>query len=121
MPHIVVEATSRLATTLDFASLLSDIHQRIADSGDAKLNDFKSRVHVTDRHLAGTDFDAEFLVARLITTNPRPKSTQRAMAQIIHDVMRDAIEREPRPYWWQCCVLIEPFEKADYLKTDSHA
>jgi len=30
-----------------------------------------------------------------------------------------AIEAEPRPYWWQCCVLIEPFDKLDYLKTDS--
>jgi hypothetical protein len=43
------------------------------------------------------------------------------MAQVIHDVLRTAIESEQRPYWWQCCVLIETFDKPDYLKTDSHA
>jgi hypothetical protein len=41
------------------------------------------------------------------------------MAQVVHDVLRAAIECERRPYWWQCCVLIEPFGKQDYLKTDT--
>jgi 5-carboxymethyl-2-hydroxymuconate isomerase len=52
MPHIV-ETTPRLSTTLDFGALFSVIHQWIADNGGrAALNDFKSRVHSTDRHLA---------------------------------------------------------------------
>jgi hypothetical protein len=63
----------------------------------------------------------EFLLARLVTTNPRPKPVQQAMAHMIHHAFRQAIESEPRSYWWQCCVLIEPFERQDYLKTDSRA
>lgn len=119
MPHIVLETTPRLASSLDFETLLAGVHQRIAEGGHAELNDFKSRVHVTDRHLAGEDTKAEFVIAWLVTTNPRPKSVQRAMAQTIHDALRAAIEREPRPYWWQCCVLIKAFRREDYLKTDS--
>jgi hypothetical protein len=92
---------------------------QIAEAGHAELNDFKSRLLVADDYLAGEDSAAEFVVARLVTTNPRPKQVQQAMAQIIHDTLRTAIEAEPRAYWWQCCVLIEPFEKQDYLKTDS--
>ena len=59
------------------------------------------------------------VVARLVTTNPRPKSTQQAMAQVVHDVLRTAIESEQRPYWWHRYVLIEPLDRQDYLKTDS--
>jgi len=120
MPHIVVESTRRLSAAIDFAALFSAVHHRLAADGHAALDDFMSRVHVTDRHLAGDDPDAEFVVAQLVTTNPRPKEAQRAMAAVIHDALRAAIEAEPQPYWWQCCVLIEPFDKVDYLKTDSH-
>jgi 5-carboxymethyl-2-hydroxymuconate isomerase len=120
MPHIVIESTPRLSAAIDFVALFSAVHHRIAADGHAVLDDFKSRVHITNRHLAGDDTEAEFVVARLVTTNPRPKHAQRAMAAVIHDALRAAIEAEPRPYWWQCCVLIEPFDKADYLKTDSH-
>jgi hypothetical protein len=42
------------------------------------------------------------------------------MAAVIHDVLSRAVAAEPRPYWWQCCVLIEAFDKADYFKADSH-
>ncbi len=121
MPHIIVETTPELGRSLDFQGLFGAIHRRIAASGHAKLTDFKSRVLVTEHHLAGGDANAQFLVARLVTTNPRPKSVQQAMAEVIHDAFRDAIASVPRAYWWQCCVLIEPFEKQDYLKTDSHA
>jgi hypothetical protein len=41
------------------------------------------------------------------------------MAVVIHDALRAAIEAAAPSYWWQCCVLFEPFDKADYLKTDS--
>jgi 5-carboxymethyl-2-hydroxymuconate isomerase len=119
MPHIVIEVTPRLSATIDFVALFSAVHQRIAADGHAALDDFKSRVHVCDRHLAGDDPNGEFVVARLVTTNPRPKDAQRAMATMIHDALCAAIEAEPRSYWWQCGVLIEPFDKGDYLKTDS--
>jgi hypothetical protein len=70
------------------------------------------------RHLAGEDAEGEFVVARLVTTNPRQKSTQQAMTQVVHDVLRTAIASEQRPYWRHRYVLIEPFDRQDYLKTD---
>ena len=120
VPHIIVEATPKLAH-LDFVALFTLMHRRIAGNGEAVLDDFKSRVYVTDHHLAGEDRQAEFIVARLVTTNPRPKTEQRAMAQEIHDVLRMAVEKHNPSFWWQVCVLIEPFEKQDYIKTDSKA
>lgn len=121
MPHIIVEATPRLAADIDFLQTFSAIHKKIAAEGYAELDDFKSRLLVSETHLAGNDPVAEFIVARLVTTNPRPKEQQHAMAVIVHDMLHAAIEGKPRSYWWQCCVLIEPFEKQDYIKTNSRA
>ena len=119
MPHISVEVTPRLAEALDFPPLFAAIHRRLAEGGYAKAGDFKSRAHVTAAHLAGEDPEGEFLVARLITTNPRPTEAQHAMCTIVRDVFEAAITAAPRPYWWQCCVLNEPFLRADYFKVDS--
>jgi hypothetical protein len=58
-------------------------------------------------------------VARLVTTNPRPKEKQPAMVAVIHEAPCAAIEAAAPPYWRQCCVLFEPLDTADYLKTDS--
>lgn len=42
------------------------------------------------------------------------------MAAVVHDTLSQTIAAEKQPYWWQCCILIEAFEKADHLKTESH-
>lgn len=119
MPHIIVEVTPGLAESINFVPVFLAIHQRISGVGEAALDDFKSRLHVADQCLAGADREAEFVVARLVTTRPRTKAMQQDMARVVHDILRDAIEAEPRPYWWQCCVLVETFDLADYIKTDS--
>jgi hypothetical protein len=41
------------------------------------------------------------------------------MVALIHDARCAAIEAAAPSYWWQCCVLFEPFDTADYRKTDS--
>jgi hypothetical protein len=82
--------TPRLSATRDFRALFANIH----------------------RPLAGDDPEGEFLVARLVTTRPRPPDVQHAMAQTWTDMLTAAIEAQLRPYWWQCRVLNEPFAHA---------
>ncbi|MGY2200620.1 5-carboxymethyl-2-hydroxymuconate Delta-isomerase [Pseudomonas gingeri] len=119
MPHIVVESTAGLLSRLDFVQIMHTIHIDLAATGHAQLGDFKSRVHACHAALAGNDPNAEFVIARLITTNPRPREVQRQMAQIIHDRLVAAINAFDSPFWWQCCVFIESAERSSYLKTDS--
>ncbi len=119
MPHIVVEATSRLRAAIDFKDVFAKIHSQLSERSYARLQDLKSRVLSADLHLAGDDPDGEFLVVRLITTNPRPKETEQAMAQIVHDALREALIAASPPFWWQCCVLIETFDRQDYIRSDS--
>lgn len=122
MPHIVIEATEPLARRMDFPALLSTIHYRLAESGSARLTNLKSRVHIAETFLAGDDAQAQFVVARLVLTNPRPPQMQRDMAATIHDVLRDAIAaRADAGAWWQCCVLVETLDRTLYQKTDSRA
>lgn len=100
---------------------MQQIHGDLAQYGYARLGDLKSRVHLLANSLSGEDAGGEFVVIRLITTNPRPVEERHAMAQVIHDWVCNAI-RELRPsFWWQCCVLIDTFERSDYLKTDSRS
>jgi hypothetical protein len=42
---------------------------------------------------------ARAMVARLVTTNPRPKEKQRAMVPVIHDARCAAIEAAAPSYW----------------------
>ena len=119
MPHITIEATLALAEAIDFVPLFAAIHERLAAEGHGLRDDFKSRMLVARQHLAGVDRHAEFVVARLITTVPRPKTVQRDMARIIHDLLTEAIRSSAPACWWQCCVLNEPFEADDYFKTNS--
>lgn len=122
MPHIVIEATEPLARRMEFPALLRTIHHRLAESGSARLTDLKSRVHIAETFLAGADAQAQFVVARLVLTNPRPAEMQRAMAAIIHDVLRDAVAASADAgAWWQCCVLVETLDRTLYQKTDSRA
>ena len=69
MPHIVIESTPRLFVAIDFVTLFSAVHHRLAADGHAVLDDFKSRVHVTrltrmvDRQTAVTRTSMESMVA----------------------------------------------------------
>jgi hypothetical protein len=40
-------------------------------------------------------------------------------ASHVHDQLKSEIERVPRDYWWQACVLIERSDRAGYFKTDT--
>ncbi|MFC4761861.1 hypothetical protein [Dyella koreensis] len=119
MPHIIIEVTPGLAHIVDVDTTLCVIHATLADEGLAEMDDLKSRVHLCPMKLAGDDAGAEFIVAHLITTNDRPLSSLRRMGDIIHGALVRAIERHEMPFWWQCCVLLEPTSKSKYLKTDS--
>ncbi|CAM2157336.1 5-carboxymethyl-2-hydroxymuconate isomerase [Pararobbsia alpina] len=120
MPHIQIEATPEIAKLLDFSAMLKSIHHELDALGYGRRDDFKSRVHITNQALAGDDPQGQFVVARLIMTNPRPASMQRDMARVIHDTLRAGIEAHQPSFWWQCCVLIEMFDASSYFKTDSH-
>jgi hypothetical protein len=53
-----------------------------------------------------------YIFASVEITDPAAYEEYRRRVQAI-------IAAEPRPSWWQCSVLNEPFAHADYLKTDS--
>jgi hypothetical protein len=96
--------TPRASATQDFRALFANIHRPLSGDGDGKLEGFKTQLP-----LAGDDPVGEFLVARLVTTKPRPRDVQHAMAQTCTEMLTAAIETELRPYWWQCRVLNKPF------------
>ena len=117
MPHLVIETTPTLGALLDFPALLQALHFALAANGDARLEDLKSRVHKTGIALAGSDPQAQFIVIRLITTNPRSPAAEHRMMATLHAVFNDAVVQLGLKTSWQCCVLIERIAHGDYLKS----
>src|ERR1700712_5732592 len=111
MPHITIEATQPLIEHVDVNGMQRELHAELSNKGLAVLSDLKSRVHVAHAHLAGMDSTAQFLVARLSTTNPRPSEELEEMGAIVLATMRKFVEATKPSAWWQCCVFIEPHVK----------
>lgn len=119
MPHLVIETTPMLGELLEFPVLLQAAHHALAATGDARLEDFKSRVYKTDSALAGDDPMAQFIIIRLITTNPRSAAVEHRMAGTVHAVFNAAITQIELQTSWQCCVLIERIAQGDYVKSSN--
>lgn len=119
MPHLVIETTPTLGDLLDFPVLLQTVHHALAATGDARLEDCKSRVRKTDSALAGDDPRAQFIIIRLITTNPRAAAVERRMVETVHAEFNAAVTQLELKASWQCCVLIERIAQGDYLKSSN--
>jgi 5-carboxymethyl-2-hydroxymuconate isomerase len=119
MPQLIVEATLRLAASLDFPVLFAALHRRLAAEGHGAVDDFCSRADVAAVRLAGNDPQGEFLFARVVIMDGRTPARCRALATSIHDALVSAIHEEALPYWWQCHVLCEPHAVTNCLSTDS--
>ncbi|MFD1557493.1 5-carboxymethyl-2-hydroxymuconate Delta-isomerase [Paraburkholderia silviterrae] len=119
MPHLIFEATPVIRRVIDFPQLAKAIHQGLASAGHALLGDLKSRLYDADAFLAGDDPSGQFIVVRLFLTKPRPPLIQRAMGQLIHDAIHEAIAHAGLDGWWQCCVLVIDASGAPYIKTVS--
>ncbi|WP_186045586.1 5-carboxymethyl-2-hydroxymuconate Delta-isomerase [Burkholderia gladioli] len=117
MPHLIFESTPQLAESIDFPSLMLDVHANLARNGYATLSDLKSRSYEAEGFLAGDDATAQFIVVRLLLTKTRTASVQHAMGQLIHDAVRAAIERAGVGGSWQCAVLVVDESGAPYIKT----
>ncbi|CAB3758223.1 hypothetical protein B7G54_17965 [Burkholderia puraquae] len=117
MPHLIIESTPRIARLVDFRSLMGALHERLAAQGHALLAELKSRVYTADQFLSGDDPAHEFIVVRLLLTKPRSEPVLHDMGRLIHDVVRDVVERVEPAFGWQCCVLVCDFSGAPYIKT----
>ncbi|WP_431228770.1 5-carboxymethyl-2-hydroxymuconate Delta-isomerase [Burkholderia contaminans] len=117
MPHLIIESTPHIARVLDFRSLTGLLHEQLAAQGHALLAELKSRVYTADQFLSGDDPTHEFIVVRLLLTKPRSEPVLHDMGRLIHDVVRDAVERGEPAFGWQCCVLVCDFSGAPYIKT----
>jgi 5-carboxymethyl-2-hydroxymuconate isomerase len=120
MPHITYEATGALALAIDWPALMTETHHAIAATGHAAITDLKSRMVHTAAHLAGDHPAAEFVVARLTTTKPRPDAARQEIARIIHARLEAAITAVASNIWWQACVLDEQVAPQDYVKSGNN-
>ena len=122
MPHITVEVSSSLFTTIEWTPVMHALHLALAERGWAALADLKSRVVPIAVELCGTDPNAQQLIATLTLTNPRPSEMSCAMAQAVLEHLSHAVESRPELAGWvQCCVFLREHPKAQYFKRQWNA
>ena len=86
MPHITVEVPASLAKKIDWRTCFLDIHKTLDAQNYGRLEDFKSRVLVSEEWLvADQNSSATFIFATLQTMNARPPEMLRAMGKIVHE------------------------------------
>lgn len=130
MPHIAIEVTRALAAAAPLLPALRRIHQAFADKGYTPIENIKSRVHVVDEALAGSDLSdqgsgTQFAVAWLTTNNVRNRETERAMTDIVQSEL-DCWAESARgalaaSVWLQVCVMFRFVPLEDYRKRQWNA
>ncbi|MDB5771128.1 MAG: 5-carboxymethyl-2-hydroxymuconate isomerase family protein [Burkholderia sp.] len=122
MPHITVEVPAPLARKIEWRKCFLQMHQTLSAHGYGRLEDFKSRVIVTDEWLvADKDPSATFIFATLQTMNPRSSEVLRAMAKVVHERLEHEAKNVAGNDWVQCCVKVENTPAEDYFKSHLNA
>lgn len=124
MPHLTIEASPALLDAIDWNAALAELHHALAAPGWAVLDDLKSRVHPIAWGLCGRDAQALQLIATLTLTNPRPEDVCQQMARTVLEHLTRRVEalapQDGAAPWTQCCVFLQPHDKARYFKQQWH-
>ena len=122
MPHITVEVPASLAKKIDWRTCFLDIHKTLDAQNYGRLEDFKSRVLVSEEWLvADQNSSATFIFATLQTMNARPPEMLRAMGKIVHERLEQEAKVAAGSDWVQCLVKVENTPAEDYFKSHVNA
>jgi 5-carboxymethyl-2-hydroxymuconate isomerase len=121
MPHLVFEATPDLARAIDFNKLLRTVHDAFSTRGYAKIATIRSRVFIAEYALSGDDEREQFVICSMRTTVARPEEMDEAMAQCIHDAIKEAIEQSAFDGPWRCGVFREYVPGERFVKSNGGA
>lgn len=119
MPHLIYEATPAIRKAIDFPTMARTVHELLAATGHAVLDELKSRLYAADEFLAGDDPSGEFIVVRLVLSKARSPQIQRSMGEVVHDAIESAIAPAAGDRWWQCCVFVVDASGDPYIKSIS--
>lgn len=117
MPHITIECPATLSSQIQWQKFFQKMHNKLADAGYGRLDDFKGRVINLDYwQVADKNEDALFLFATLQTMNPRPPQMIRAMGSMIKDELEIIAKEIAHGRWLQVCVKVGSTPPEDYFK-----
>jgi 5-carboxymethyl-2-hydroxymuconate isomerase len=116
MPHLTVEYSGNLAA-LPMNTLLLELNEALAASGQFEAHDIKSRAVMFDHFLVGTALHEHgFMHAKLSLLGGRSTAVRRELSQRLLQVLHAACDKLTLPPA-QLCVEIQEIDAEAYSKT----
>ncbi|AHE67555.1 5-carboxymethyl-2-hydroxymuconate Delta-isomerase [Legionella oakridgensis] len=94
MPHLILECSNNIASTIDFKPLFQTLHQLLADKLPTQITSCKSRVVIHDHYFIGNDFEHGAFIHLTIKILPgRTNELKSELAKQILDIINTNISQ----------------------------
>ena len=114
MPHLTVEYSANLATTLQPRALLLRLNQALVDSGHTKELDIKARAIAFEDFQVGTEQEGRaFVHVKLLLLSGRTAEVKREIADRLLQVLQQETDW-PQGMLVQCAVELRDIDRAAF-------
>ncbi len=115
MPHITLQYTANLPE-LNVSQTLRRVNEAACQSGLFEEGDVKSRAIQLQSFIVGTAQDERAFLHLTVAMSPRGSQLERAMAEVLVQVLEDALVRSRSGISTQACVEVIHVDTSTYVK-----
>jgi 5-carboxymethyl-2-hydroxymuconate isomerase len=117
MPHCILEYSANVVDTPDVAGLLRELHQRLAATGQFKLEDLKSRAIRHEAFAVGDgDPNRAFIALEICIFGGRDSATKRRIAEPATELLRAAFPRTLQERQCSITVRVSDIDRDSYQR-----
>lgn len=115
MPHFLLEYTDNIADKINFTSLFSEIHSKLAETGLFSINDFKSRAVRHSTYYIGDDNNNKgFVAVTLSILSGRDDGIKKQLSDIILEILKQNFSESSSRLKFGITVQIKDIHRNSY-------
>ncbi len=120
MPHMTIEYSTNASVGVDSERLFSALHEQLAEVGELRVQDFKSRVFPVDNFHIGLGKDnASFVRLNIETFIGKSSDQKKELAQVALQVLSEHFNEALNNGNCDIAVQITELERASYARVRS--
>ena len=117
MPHLTIEYTDNLATTLNTQALLGELINALVETGTVEANTVMARtISLTDWRVGDGESRHAFVHVKLAALDRRPPEFKKQVLALFSPILKTAFDRARHGYDCQVCVEIQDIRTEFYDK-----
>lgn len=120
MPHMTLEYSTNVATGIDNERLFNALHMQLAEVGELRVQDFKSRIFKVDTfHIGLGNDNASFVRLNIETFFGKSAQQKKDLSQVALQVLSEHFQEALIRGNCDIAVQITELERASYARTRS--